>query len=149
MRKHFDILPKHINESSVLFLDDPTSGIYTLGAQMMRDLIKKLSKEKGVTVFLSSYSMAEVEEIYDRIGVIARGKLLAVGTMEELRNKLRDDYSTFIFAIEYILVCQNYDLCNKTHWLLETFSGMKITQNGDTNLLLLILIGDLLLQSAL
>ncbi|MCZ7355317.1 MAG: ABC transporter ATP-binding protein [Candidatus Methanoperedens sp.] len=89
MRKRFGLAQALINEPSVLFLDEPTSGIDPLGAQMMRDLIKKLSKEKGVTVFLSSHSMAEVEEICDRIGVIARGKLLAEGTVEELRDRVR------------------------------------------------------------
>lgn len=63
MRKRFGLAQALINEPGVLFLDEPTSGIDPLGAQMMRDLIKKLSKEKGVTVFLSSHSMAEVEEI--------------------------------------------------------------------------------------
>ena len=90
MRKRFGLAQALINDPGVLFLDEPTSGIDPLGAQMMRDLIKKLSKENGVTVFLSSHSMAEVEEICDRIGVIARGKLLAVGTVEELRDKVRE-----------------------------------------------------------
>ncbi len=90
MRKRFGLAQALINEPGVLFLDEPTSGIDPLGAQMMRDLIKKLSKDKGVTVFLSSHSMAEVEEICDRIGVIARGRLLAVGTVEELRDKVRE-----------------------------------------------------------
>ncbi|MCX9010119.1 MAG: ABC transporter ATP-binding protein [Candidatus Methanoperedens sp.] len=90
MRKRFGLAQALINEPGILFLDEPTSGIDPLGAQMMRDLIKKLSKENGVTVFLSSHSMAEVEEICDRIGVIARGKLLAVGTVEELRDKVRE-----------------------------------------------------------
>ncbi len=90
MRKRFGLAQALINEPEVLFLDEPTSGIDPLGAQMMRDLIKKLSREKGVTIFLSSHSMAEVEEICDRIGVIARGKLLAIGSVEELRDKVRE-----------------------------------------------------------
>lgn len=90
MRKRFGLAQALINEPGVLFLDEPTSGIDPLGAQMMRDLIRKLSKEKGVTVFLSSHSMAEVEEICDRIGVIAGGRLLAAGTVEELRDKVRE-----------------------------------------------------------
>lgn len=91
MRKRFGLAQALINDPQVLFLDELTSGIDPLGAQMMRDLIMKLSKEKGVTVFLSSHSMAEVEEICDRIGVIVRGKLLAVGTVEELREKVRGE----------------------------------------------------------
>lgn len=89
MRKRFGLAQALINEPSVLFLDEPTSGIDPLGAQMMRDLIKDLNQNKGVTVFLSSHSMEEVEEICNRIAIIARGKLLAVGSVEDLRDVIR------------------------------------------------------------
>ena len=89
MRKRFGLAQALINEPLVLFLDEPTSGIDPLGAQMMRDLIKDLNRRKGVTVFLSSHSMEEVQEICDRIAIIARGKLLAVGSVEDLRDIVR------------------------------------------------------------
>lgn len=89
MRKRFGLAQALINEPLVLFLDEPTSGIDPLGAQMMRDLIKDLNRSKGVTVFLSSHSMEEVQEICDRIAIIARGKLLAVGSVEDLRDIVR------------------------------------------------------------
>ena len=89
MHKRFGLAQALINEPSVLFLDEPTSGIDPLGAQMMRDLIKDMNRNKGVTVFLSSHSMEEVEEICNRIAIIARGKLLAIGSVEELRDVIR------------------------------------------------------------
>jgi ABC-2 type transport system ATP-binding protein len=90
MRKRFGLAQALINEPDVLFLDEPTSGIDPIGAQMMRDFIKKLSREKGVTVFLSSHSMAEVEEICDRIGIIVKGRLIATGTTKELRDRVNE-----------------------------------------------------------
>jgi len=90
MRKRFGLAQALINEPDILFLDEPTSGIDPKGAQMMRNLVKQLSKEKGVTIFLSSHTMSEVEEICSRIAVIEMGKLLAVGTVEELRDKVRE-----------------------------------------------------------
>ena len=90
MLKRFGLAQALINEPSILFLDEPTSGIDPLGAQEMRDLVRKLKLERGVTVFLSSHSMTEVEEICDRIGVISKGRLIAVGTVEELRDKVRE-----------------------------------------------------------
>ncbi|MCX9024982.1 MAG: ABC transporter ATP-binding protein [Candidatus Methanoperedens sp.] len=116
MRKRFGLAQALINEPSVLFLDEPTSGIDPLGAQMMRDLIKKLSKEKGVTVFLSSHSMAEVEEICDRIGVIARGRLLAVGTVEELRDRVREKV-----GVRYALEVQDLP----AQRVIESLRGLK------------------------
>lgn len=89
MRKRFGLAQALINEPDILFLDELTSGIDPKGAQMMRDLVKHLSKEKGVTIFLSSHSMAEVEEICDRIAVMEKGKLVALGTVEDLRNIIR------------------------------------------------------------
>jgi ABC-2 type transport system ATP-binding protein len=98
---------------------------------MMRDLIKKLSKEKGVTVFLSSHSMAEVEEICDRIGVISRGKLLAVGTVEELRNKVREKE-----GVRYALEVQDLPVQR----VIEGLQGLKSVRsvepvNGHISLL--------------
>ena len=90
MLKRFGLAQALINEPSILFLDEPTSGIDPLGAQEMRDLVSNLSRDRGVTVFLSSHSMTEVEEICDRIGVISKGRLIAVGTVEELRDKVRE-----------------------------------------------------------
>jgi len=105
MRKRFGLAQALINEPLVLFLDEPTSGIDPLGAQMMRDLIKDLNRSKGVTVFLSSHSMEEVEEICDRIAIIARGKLLAVGSVEDLRDIVRAKE-----GVHYLLEVQDIPL---------------------------------------
>jgi ABC-2 type transport system ATP-binding protein len=102
MRKRFGLAQALINDPDIIFLDEPTSGIDPLGAQMMRDLILDLSKNKGVTVFLSSHSMEEVEEICDRIAIIARGKLLAVGSVEELRDIVREKE-----GVHYLLEVQD------------------------------------------
>ncbi|ETA67965.1 MULTISPECIES: ABC transporter ATP-binding protein [Methanolobus] len=102
MRKRFGLAQALINEPTVLFLDEPTSGIDPLGAQMMRNLIKNLNKSKSVTVFLSSHSMEEVEEICDRIAIIAKGKLLAVGSVEDLRSVVREKE-----GVHYLLEVQD------------------------------------------
>lgn len=104
MRKRFGLAQALINEPTVLFLDEPTSGIDPLGAQMMRDLIKKLNQTKEVTVFLSSHSMEEVEEICDRIAIIARGKLLAIGSVDELRDIVRSKE-----GVHYLLEVQDIE----------------------------------------
>jgi len=105
MRKRFGLAQALVNEPSVLFLDEPTSGIDPLGAQMMRDLIKELNRSKGVTVFLSSHSMEEVEEICDRIAIIAKGKLLAAGSVEDLRDMIREKE-----GVHYLLEVQDIPL---------------------------------------
>jgi ABC-2 type transport system ATP-binding protein len=126
MRKRFGLAQALINEPSVLFLDEPTSGIDPLGAQMMRDLIKDLNRRKGVTVFLSSHSMEEVEEICDRIAIIARGKLLAVGSVEDLRDIVRAKE-----GVHYLLEVQDIPLSEAAEAVknVEGVQALEI-QNG-------------------
>jgi len=126
MRKRFGLAQALINEPLVLFLDEPTSGIDPLGAQMMRDLIKDLNRSKGVTVFLSSHSMEEVQEICDRIAIIARGKLLAVGSVEDLRDIVRAKEGVhYLLAVEDIPLSEAAEAIKK----VEGVQDLKI-QNG-------------------
>jgi len=69
---------------------NPPAVLTLNGAQMMRNLIQQLSQKKSVTIFLSSHTMSEVEEIGSRIAVIDSGILLGVGRVEELRGKVRE-----------------------------------------------------------
>lgn len=122
MLKRFGLAQALINEPGILFLDEPTSGIDPKGAQMMRDLIKKLSRENDVTIFLSSHSMSEVEEICNRIAVIEKGKLLAVGTVEELQDMVREKEGVqYILEISDILLQDAADKLNEIDGVHETY----------------------------
>ena len=128
MRKRFGLAQALINEPSVLFLDEPTSGIDPLGAQMMRDLIKDLNRSKGVTVFLSSHSMEEVQEICDRIAIIARGKLLAVGSVEDLRDIVRAKE-----GVHYLLEVEDIPLSEAAE-TIKKVEGVQIIEIQDGTL---------------
>ncbi|MFB6302931.1 MAG: ABC transporter ATP-binding protein [Haloferacaceae archaeon] len=67
-----------VNEPDVLFLDEPTTGIDPAGSRALRDLLADLA-DGGTTVFLTSHSMAEVERLADRVGLLADGDLVEVG----------------------------------------------------------------------
>ncbi|NOQ48316.1 MAG: AAA family ATPase, partial [Methanococcoides sp.] len=122
MLKRFGFAQALINEPGILFLDEPTSGIDPKGAQMMRDLIKKLSRENDVTIFLSSHSMSEVEEICNRIAVIEKGKLLAVGTVEELQDMVREKEGVqYILEISDLLLQDAADKLNEIDGVHETY----------------------------
>lgn len=70
----------------VLLLDEPTSGLDVEKSLYVRGAIKRASKEKGVTVLLSSHNMLEVEHLCDRVGIIYRGRLVAEGEPGELKR---------------------------------------------------------------
>ncbi len=75
-----------IHSPSVLLLDEPTSGVDVRSARVMKDIIKELS-ERGVTVFYSTHIMELAERICQRVGIINEGRLMAVGTLDELKSR--------------------------------------------------------------
>ena len=72
-----------IADPEVVFLDEPMSGLDPLGRYQMREIILSL-KARGRTVFFNSHVLADVEQICDRIAILARGEVLCVGALEEL-----------------------------------------------------------------
>jgi len=76
-----------IHDPPILFLDEPTSMLDPRAALMVKDLIKKLADSAGKTIFICSHILPIVEELCDRIGIINQGRLIAVGTVEEIIAK--------------------------------------------------------------
>lgn len=76
-----------IHDPPILFLDEPTSTLDPRAAHMVKDLVKKLSEDAGKTVFISSHILPVVEELCDRIGIIDRGKLVSLGTANEIKDQ--------------------------------------------------------------
>ncbi len=68
-------------------LDEPTTGLDVVQAIEIRDVIKRFSRDLGITVILSSHNMLEVQEVCDRVAIIDRGKIRELGTVPELLNK--------------------------------------------------------------
>jgi len=72
-----------VQEPRLLVLDEPTAGVDPVGAREIRDLILDL-KRRGITVLLSSHLLEQVEEICDRVGILANGVLVREGPLDEL-----------------------------------------------------------------
>lgn len=72
-----------VQKPRLLVLDEPTAGVDPIGSRAIRDIILNL-KEQGMTVFLCSHLLEQVQEICDRVGILYRGVMIAEGTMEEL-----------------------------------------------------------------
>ncbi len=72
-----------MNEPEVLFLDEPTDGVDPVGRKEIREILKDL-KQRGKTIFLNSHLLSEVELVSDRVAVLDRGRLLKVGTVDEM-----------------------------------------------------------------
>ncbi len=97
-----------LNDPALLILDEPTNGLDPAGIYDMRELIRRLPVEFGVTVFLSSHLLNEVEQIASHIGIINQGRLLFQGRIEDLQAQRKprvnlavehpDDVQAFLVA---------------------------------------------------
>ena len=72
-----------VHEPSVLLLDEPTDGLDVPGRRDVLALVREQARE-GRAVILSSHIMGEIEQVVDRLGVVAQGRLVAEGTLEEV-----------------------------------------------------------------
>jgi len=87
MRQRLGIAEVLIKEPKLIFLDEPTIGLDPDGTNRMLDLINALSREKNITIFLSSHLLDQVQRICDRVGIMIKGDLVAMGPIDELAKK--------------------------------------------------------------
>jgi ABC-2 type transport system ATP-binding protein len=86
MRQKIGIIQALMGRRPILILDEPTAGLDPLMAQAFRDVLDTLKERGDTTVFLSSHVLTEVEATCDRIGVIRAGRMVATGTIEDLKR---------------------------------------------------------------
>ncbi len=89
MRQRLVIAQALINKPKLLLLDEPTVGLDPRGSYMTRKLIKKLAVQ-GLTIFVSSHLLFEVEDMCTWVGIIDKGKLIRVDSIKRLSEELRE-----------------------------------------------------------
>jgi len=82
-----------VKQPAILVLDEPTVNIDPEGVRELLLLVERLRTDQGVTVLLSSHLLHQVEQVCDRIGVFANGKLVAAGTIDELAATVSDRWA--------------------------------------------------------
>jgi ABC-2 type transport system ATP-binding protein len=85
-RMRCEIAAVMVHEPRVLFLDEPTIGLDAVAKLAVRDFVKTLNRERGVTVILTTHDMHDVEALAERVMVIGNGQILADGTLATLRR---------------------------------------------------------------
>ncbi|MDP5078189.1 MAG: ATP-binding cassette domain-containing protein [Nonlabens sp.] len=75
-----------LGNPELLFLDEPVNGLDPVGITEMRELLVQLNKERGITIFISSHLLSEIEKMCTHVGIINHGILQFEGTMETLKN---------------------------------------------------------------
>jgi ABC-2 type transport system ATP-binding protein len=87
MRRRLDLASALVHEPRVLFLDEPTTGLDPVSRKAIWEEVAALNRE-GTTVFLTTQYLEEADQLADRVGIIARGKLVAEGTPASLKAEV-------------------------------------------------------------
>src|SRR6185436_10925428 len=106
MKQRLGLAQAFLGKRELLILDEPTNGLDPSGIQEMRSLIRRLPSEHGVTVFLSSHMLTEVEQVATHVGMLSQGELVFQGSIEQLkqlrRSRLRIGVSDIDSALKLV-----------------------------------------------
>lgn len=129
MRKRLDIAEGLLHRPRVLFLDEPTLGLDIQTRRRIWDYVERLRREEGITIFLTTHYMEEADSLCDRVAIIDHGRIVALGTPEELKQRIGGDLITLTLA-------DGRKLEVLRQWLggLSEVKGITQGENGTFNL---------------
>jgi ABC-2 type transport system ATP-binding protein len=110
-----------VQEPRLVILDEPTAGVDPIGSRQIRDLIFTL-RERGITVFLCSHLLEQVQEVCDHVGIIFKGKMVKEGRLEDL-IAIEDQ-------TEFIIKDASQELISQIHELVEHSAGATLIRAG-------------------
>jgi len=96
MKQRLALARAVINDPKILFLDEPTLGMDPRGQLEIQKMLLDLNQERGVTIFLSTHALTDVSSFCNQIGILNHGKLIAHGSLNELRYLVNDSTSVFV-----------------------------------------------------
>ena len=107
MKQRLAIAVALLHNPSLLILDEPTNGLDPSGIVEMRELFKKLNKEQGITILISSHLLTEIEKLVTDIGIIHHGTMLFQGSLNDLIERQKQ-------ASSLIFITNNKEITLKT-----------------------------------
>jgi len=87
MKRRLTIAAALVHDPEVLFLDEPTTGLDVPSARSLREMVQRVARQ-GTTVFLTTHNLAEAEVLADDVAILIRGRIVARGTVDELRGRI-------------------------------------------------------------
>jgi ABC-2 type transport system ATP-binding protein len=94
MRRRLDVAMGLVHEPSVLFLDEPTTGLDPEARVAMWTELERLARERTLTILLTTHYLEEADQLADRLAIVSHGRVVAEGTPEQLKRELRGDSVT-------------------------------------------------------
>ncbi|ADN35408.1 daunorubicin resistance ABC transporter ATPase subunit [Methanolacinia petrolearia DSM 11571] len=125
MRRRLELAQALVHEPRVLFLDEPTIGLDVAARKKIWEHIGSLNK-KGMTIFVTTHYMDEADKFCDRVGIISKGRIRALGSPDDLKSGLMKDVITVVTegdAIETHISSANLVGCNGNEYLFTAKKG--------------------------
>lgn len=98
MKKRLDLATSLIHSPKILFLDEPTTGLDPQSRAAIWSYLKRLNKEDGITIFLTTQYLEEADKLCDRLSIIDHGQIVAEGTPEEMKREIAADAVSLTIA---------------------------------------------------
>ncbi|MBM3155904.1 MAG: ATP-binding cassette domain-containing protein [Chloroflexi bacterium] len=108
MRKRLDLAMGLIHQPQLIFMDEPTTGLDPQTRTHIWEYIRQLVRDKGMTIFLTTHYMEEADRLADRIAIIDLGKIIAMGTPDELKKSIGGDVVTLSPCAEKDAECKEF-----------------------------------------
>ncbi len=108
MRQRLGLAQSLLHDPKVMILDEPTNGLDPAGIREIRDHLKKLTKEKGMSVIVSSHLLSEMEMMCDRIAIIQNGKLIDIQKVHDTKESTQKYF--FEVDMKNIAVLKNHGI---------------------------------------
>ena len=132
MRQRMNVVRALLNMPQVLFLDEPTLGLDPQSSVEIREFVKKLNRENGTTIIVTTHTMVDADMLCDRIGIIDRGKLVALDTSDNLKKTVSGGNGTIL----------KLDIGNLTPDILTALQSLtcveSVSQDNSTHLRLIV-----------
>jgi ABC-2 type transport system ATP-binding protein len=119
MRQRMNVIRALLNMPQVLFLDEPTLGLDPQSSVEIREFVKKLNRERGTTIIVTTHTMVDADILCDRIAIIDHGKVAALDTSANLKKMISGGDRTVL----------NLSLSNLTATLLENIKSLDCVQS--------------------
>ncbi len=142
MKTRLGVAQALLNKPKILILDEPTNGLDPVGIRQIREILRDCNKN-GITIFLSSHNLLEVQEICTHVGILDKGKLITESTIEKIRHlesngvitigvyNLSPEIISFVESLNFVVKTET-----KTENILEIFVNSKIDVKPEINKLI-------------
>ncbi len=132
MKQRLSIAIALLHNPKMLILDEPTNGLDPNGMIDVRELLKRLNRELGITIIISSHLLAEIEKLVTHVGIINKGKLMFQGTLDELKGKQQQSLSIVCDTSDEVISKRIFSEMNiisnlkEGKWILPAMSKQQI-----------------------